>query len=93
MQVQMVGENYRPVLRIKNPGGAPFGNRNALKHGWYTAEKLASARAVKKELAQMKLLCARVKAHVALANLFIRNRSTAEAILRGGEASGCRDMG
>ncbi|HEY5337506.1 MAG TPA: hypothetical protein VIJ85_04830 [Rhizomicrobium sp.] len=69
MEVQIVSENSRPGLRVKSPGGAPFGNRNALRHGWYTEEKLASAKALKVELAQMKLLCARVRADVALALL------------------------
>ncbi len=31
----------RPILRIKNRGGAPKGNRNALKTGMHTAEMRA----------------------------------------------------
>jgi uncharacterized protein YjcR len=29
----------RPVLRVKNRGGAPKGNRNALKTGLHTGER------------------------------------------------------
>jgi uncharacterized protein YjcR len=36
------GENFAsPVLRIKNKGGAPRGNRNALKHGHFAAQTVA----------------------------------------------------
>jgi uncharacterized protein YjcR len=38
-------ENFAaPVLRIKNKGGAPRGNRNALKHGRFAAETVALRR-------------------------------------------------
>jgi hypothetical protein len=39
----MHAENFaRPVLRMKNKGGAPRGNRNALKHGRYTRQLLTA---------------------------------------------------
>jgi hypothetical protein len=71
---QRVSKNARPVLRIKNRGGAPRGNRNALKHGQYTAESLAQWRAAKKEFAAMKLICVRIDALAAQAWLATQHR-------------------
>jgi hypothetical protein len=34
-------EIVRPILKMKNKGGAPKANRNALKRGRYTAEQRA----------------------------------------------------
>jgi uncharacterized protein YjcR len=36
--------SVHPVLRPKNKGGAPCGNRNALKHGRFMAERVALRR-------------------------------------------------
>ncbi len=71
---QRLNKNARPVLRIKNKGGAPRGNRNALKHGQYTAESLAQWRAAKKEFAAMKLICVRIDALAAQAWLATQHR-------------------
>jgi hypothetical protein len=49
---------------VKNKGGAPKGNRNALKHGGCTKESLAARRALRKEV---RTLCLRVRATVAQA--------------------------
>jgi uncharacterized protein YjcR len=34
-------ETAPAILKVKNKGGAPRGNRNALKHGRYTAARRA----------------------------------------------------
>lgn len=39
--IQEPQRSARPVLKMKNKGGAPKGNRNAFKHGRYTAERRA----------------------------------------------------
>jgi hypothetical protein len=48
----------RPVLQIKNKGGAPKGNRNALKHGRYTAEIRDLKRRVRFTIRRAKAMCA-----------------------------------
>jgi uncharacterized protein YjcR len=49
---------------VKNKGGAPKGNRNALKHGAFTREKLAERRAMHQ---QVRTLVLRMRATVAQA--------------------------
>ncbi len=66
MDVQSLPPKRRPALRIKNKGGAPKGNRNALKHGGYTKEALAQRRAMRKDA---QILCLRIRATIAQAML------------------------
>jgi hypothetical protein len=56
----------RPVLRLKNRGGAPKGNRNPLKHGAYTKERLQERRALRAEVASVDF---RIHAAIAHSNL------------------------
>ena len=67
MGVQRDGKNRR----VKNKGGAPKGNRNALKHGAYTKEKLLARRALRDE---MRTLMLQMTATVARANLMMMGR-------------------
>ena len=62
MALQSLEQNHRPRLRVKNKGGAPKGNRNALKHGGFTREKLEQRRALHLEV---RTLILRMRATVA----------------------------
>lgn len=45
MESSESGEEFAPpILKMKNKGGAPRGNRNVLKHGRYTAKQRAIRR-------------------------------------------------
>jgi hypothetical protein len=50
----------RPILQIKNRGGAPKGNRNALKTGMHTKERRAWRAEVRGVLLRAKLVLAQV---------------------------------
>ena len=58
----------RPVLRLKNRGGAPKGNRNALKTGGHTRE-------VRELFARIAAFKRRVKAAVAAAEEEMAHRA------------------
>jgi hypothetical protein len=79
VDLQSPKQNRRPELRLKNRGGAPKGNRNALKHGGYTKEKLEQRRALHKEV---RTLCLRVRATVAQAMLLTMGRGPAVTVTR-----------
>jgi len=55
----------RPVLPIKNGGGAPKGNRNALKTGAHTKERRAWQAKQRDWQLRVKLLLAQVDAVLA----------------------------
>lgn len=57
----------RPVLRLKNRGGAPKGNRNAWKTGRHCGE-------LKQLRARVRELRARIAATLAQANVLIASR-------------------
>lgn len=61
----------RPVLRTKARGGAPAGNRNAVRHGRYTAPVLALRAVLRAELADLR---ARAEIAIALVDLAIAAR-------------------
>jgi len=63
---QSNGKKQRPVLRLKNRGGAPRGNRNALKNGYYTKPMLEERRKFHREICELIL---RMMATVARANV------------------------
>lgn len=52
----------RPKLRSKNKGGAPKGNRNALKDGLHTGEMIQTRAKVRTCIAQLELAAALVRA-------------------------------
>ncbi|MGH6872744.1 MAG: hypothetical protein ACREHE_14680 [Rhizomicrobium sp.] len=60
--IKALAETGRPLSRLKNRGGAPRGNRNAWKHGSYTAGAIAERRAF---LAGAEAWRARVRAFLA----------------------------
>jgi hypothetical protein len=72
-------QNRRPTIRWKNKGGAPKGNRNALKHGGCTKEKLAARRAMRKEA---RLLCLRMRATIAQAMMLTMGRGPTVTVTR-----------
>ena len=53
---QSDGGKQRPRLRIKNKGGPPKGNRNALKGGYYTKPLLDERRKFRGEIRTL-ILC------------------------------------
>jgi hypothetical protein len=55
-----------PYLKLKRKPGARKGNRNALKHGLYTAEMAAMKIQVCQAIAEMKLAAAQVRMQAAL---------------------------
>ncbi|HEY2032074.1 MAG TPA: hypothetical protein VGH02_00155 [Rhizomicrobium sp.] len=78
-----------PKLMRKNKGGAPKGNRNARKDGFYGAEMLAMRRTVrdaivkaKRALAMAKLECAQKDAKAAAMRLAARQVSARPPALR-----------
>jgi hypothetical protein len=62
---QSDGKKQRPVLRRKNRGGAPKGNRNAFRNGYYTKPVLEERRKFHREVRELIL---RMMATVARAN-------------------------
>src|SRR5665213_4181655 len=71
-----LNKSAQPVLRVKNRGGAPKGNRNALKHGLRSAALIAFRR-------RIRLHIAKVRMHIALA--LAADALRGEAVLGGGE--------
>lgn len=65
MAFQSDGKKQRPALRVKNKGGAPKGNRNALKSGYYTKPLLDERRKFRGEI---RTLILRTMALAARAN-------------------------
>ena len=72
------------MLRVKNRGGAPKGNRNALKHGLRSAALIAFRR-------RIRLHIAKVRMHIALA--LAADALRGEAVLGGGEPAGRGNVG
>lgn len=68
----LVGE-CRPVLRHKNKGGAPRGNRNAYRHGVYSAEMQARQ-------AEIAAALKRAKSLLRLVDRILRKRRKARAM-------------
>ena len=50
----------RPILRVKNRGGAPKGNRNALKAGMHTKDRRAWRAKLRDVLLNAKLVLAQL---------------------------------
>jgi uncharacterized protein YjcR len=73
------GKKQRPRLRVKKKGGAPKGNRNALKSGYYTKPKLEERR---KFHAEVRELILRMMATVARANLAAMNQKPKVTVTR-----------
>ncbi|HEY7979344.1 MAG TPA: hypothetical protein VID67_14220 [Rhizomicrobium sp.] len=72
-------KKQRPRLRVKKKGGAPQGNRNALKSGYYTKPKLEERR---KFHAEVRELILRIMATVARANLVTVNQKPKVTVTR-----------
>jgi hypothetical protein len=68
-----------PNFRVKNKGGAPKGNRNALKDGLYTGRMLRARRAMHCEVRAMIL---RVRATVAQACLITPAQGPVVTVVR-----------
>ena len=76
---QSDGKKQRPVLRLKNKGGAPKGNRNALKSGYYTKPMLEERRKFHREIRELIL---RMMATVARANFATMGRKPKVTVTR-----------
>jgi uncharacterized protein YjcR len=67
---------------MKNKGGAPKGNRNALKNGAFTREKLVERRAMHQEVRTLILRMRATVAQVMLATLGQKPKVTVTRIER-----------
>lgn len=69
----------RPILRHKNKGGAPRGNRNAHKHGFYSAE-------MKARQAEVATMIRKSKSLLLLVDRILRKRHKARAVRAAAQA-------
>jgi uncharacterized protein YjcR len=69
----------RPILRHKNKGGAPPGNRNAHKHGLYSAE-------MKTRQAEVAMMIRKSKSLLLLVDRILRKRHKARAVRAAAQA-------
>jgi uncharacterized protein YjcR len=69
----------RPILRHKNKGGAPRGNRNARNHGLYSAE-------MKAQQAEVAAMIRQSKSLLLLVERILRKRHKARAMRAAAQA-------
>jgi hypothetical protein len=72
-QIKRLQEGDRPVLRHKNKGGAPSGNRNAYRHGAFSMEMQARR-------AKTAALIRKAKSLLLLVDRILRKRHKARAM-------------
>ena len=78
--LQSDGKKQRPALRVKNKGGAPKGNRNALKHGEFAKDALASRRAMRADARRLILRMRALIGQISLATIDRRPKVTVTRI-------------